>query len=208
MKVEREVIIDLLPAYFSGEASAPTRALVEDYFREHPDFEKTARSANGPLEELKVPISALDAAHEKLVFERARQVRETSSSYLWMAILFTLMLFMFRIHDHKIVWILWEKSVQSGITFAAVAAFLWVLFFNTRGLKEPMRAHTKFLWTAVFYTLLLGFFTVKDHRIVWFFFSSDPTVGILFSCVAVGTWITYFLLRRKARRETEASTRS
>jgi hypothetical protein len=39
MKLEREVIVDLLPAYFSGEASAATRALVEEYFREHPDFE-------------------------------------------------------------------------------------------------------------------------------------------------------------------------
>ena len=33
MKLEREVIIDLLPAYFSGEASAATRALVEDFSR-------------------------------------------------------------------------------------------------------------------------------------------------------------------------------
>ena len=39
MKLEREVIIDLLPAYFSGEASAATRMLVEDYFREDPEFE-------------------------------------------------------------------------------------------------------------------------------------------------------------------------
>ena len=47
MKLEREVIIDLLPAYFSGEASAATRTLVEDFFRENPDFEKSARSAAG-----------------------------------------------------------------------------------------------------------------------------------------------------------------
>ena len=42
MNLEREVIVDLLPAYFSGEASAATRALVEDYFRQHPEFEKPA----------------------------------------------------------------------------------------------------------------------------------------------------------------------
>ena len=36
MKLEREVIIDLLPAYFSGEASAATRTLVEDYFPREP----------------------------------------------------------------------------------------------------------------------------------------------------------------------------
>jgi hypothetical protein len=199
MNVEREVIIDLLPAYFSGEASAATRALVEEYFRQHPDFERTARAADGPLEELKVPLAALDAEREKLAFERARQVRENSASFLWMAILFTAMLFLFRVHDHKIIWILWEKPIQGGITFAAAAAFMWLLFFNSRGLKEPMRAHTKFLWVAIFYTVLLGLFRIKDHKIVWIFFGDDPALGVILPCVAAGTWITYFLLRWKAK---------
>jgi hypothetical protein len=53
MIVERGVIIDLLPAYFSGEASAATCALVEEYFRQDPEFEKMARGANRPLESLK-----------------------------------------------------------------------------------------------------------------------------------------------------------
>ena len=57
MKLEREVIIDLLPAYFSGEASVATRTLVEDFFRENPDFEKSARSAAGPLESLRLPCA-------------------------------------------------------------------------------------------------------------------------------------------------------
>lgn len=202
MTLEREIIIDLLPAYFSGEASAATCALVEEYFREHPEFEKTARDANGPLDELKVPISALDAAQERLAFERARQVRETSSSFLWMAILFTVLPFAFRIHDHRLVWIFWENPEQSGVrVFIAAAIFLWILFFNSRRLKEPLRAHTKFLWTAIFYTLLLGLFTVKDHKIVWYFFSPDPGFGVMIAGVGLGTWITYFILRRKAKRE-------
>ena len=32
MNVTREVIFDLLPVYFAGDASADTRALVEDFF--------------------------------------------------------------------------------------------------------------------------------------------------------------------------------
>src|SRR5215475_5518254 len=200
MKVEREVIIDLLPAYFSGEASAATRALVEAYFREHPDFEKTARIANSPLEGLKVPMSALDAAQEKLAFERARQVSEAKFSYLWMAILFTVIPFIFRIRDHKISFIMWDgESRHGGLMFIGLAVFLWLLFFYSRNRTEPMRAHTKFLWTAIFYTLLLGLFTVKDHKIVWYFFSSDPVMSTVFLCVAAGTWITYFIMRFRAR---------
>jgi hypothetical protein len=43
MKVTREVIIDLLPAYFSNEASADTRALVEEFFRQDPEFAEMAK---------------------------------------------------------------------------------------------------------------------------------------------------------------------
>lgn len=60
MNVTREVITDLLPIYFSGEASGDTKVLVEDYFRQDPDFERIARSAATPLETLRAaaPIPA------------------------------------------------------------------------------------------------------------------------------------------------------
>ena len=53
MNVTREVVTDLLPIYFSGEASGDTKVLVEDYFRQDPDFERIARSAATPLETLR-----------------------------------------------------------------------------------------------------------------------------------------------------------
>src|SRR5205814_4494726 len=34
MNVTREVVTDLLPIYFAGEASGDTKVLVEDYFRQ------------------------------------------------------------------------------------------------------------------------------------------------------------------------------
>ena len=60
MNVTREVVTDLLPIYFSGEASGDTKVLVEDYFRQDPDFERIARSAAAPLETLRAaaPIAA------------------------------------------------------------------------------------------------------------------------------------------------------
>jgi hypothetical protein len=41
MNITREVVTDLLPVYFSGEASGDTKVLVEDYFRQDPDFDPT-----------------------------------------------------------------------------------------------------------------------------------------------------------------------
>lgn len=199
MKVEREVIIDLLPAYFSGEASAATRALVEEYFREHPEFEKTARSANRALESLRVPVAALDEAKAKLVFERARQITEIRSSMLWLAVSFTLILGLFRIQDHKIVWIIWNKSHVSAMVFVVLAVFFWLFYLRTRYLKAPMRTHSRYLWAAVLYTVLPFLFTIKDHRIVWLFFGQDPTAGILFLAIAVVNWIGFFYQRWKAK---------
>ena len=45
MNITQEVVTDLLPVYFSDEASSDTKSLVEEYFRENPDFERMARSA-------------------------------------------------------------------------------------------------------------------------------------------------------------------
>jgi hypothetical protein len=64
MNVTQEVITDLLPIYLSGEASSDTKTLVENYFREHPEFERIARSAGTPLETLRA-AAPIGAASEK-----------------------------------------------------------------------------------------------------------------------------------------------
>jgi hypothetical protein len=204
MKLEREVIIDLLPAYFSGESSAATRALVEEYFRENPDFEAAARRSNHPLEGLKVLSAAADDAREKLALERARQFTETRTSFLWLAVCFTLILPVFRIHNQQIVWILWNPPLI-GIIFTLMAAFFWALYLSVRHFKEPMRADTRSLWLACFYTILLflpgGF---RDHKIRLIFFWDEPNIGVVFSVITVALWITFFYQRWKAKRARSA----
>ena len=199
MKLEREVIVDLLPAYFSGEASAATRALVEEYFREHPDFEASARRAGGPLEGLKVPALTADKEKEKLALERARMVVETRSSYLWLAILFTLMQFLFRIQDHKIVWVIWAKSAITGTVFAATAVLFWLFYFYTRKRKTPMPVRVRFLWMALFYTIMPFLFTIQNHKVVWLF-KNDPDVAVIMGGIALVQWLLYFYHRWMARR--------
>src|SRR2546423_12424401 len=43
MNVTREVILDLLPVYLSGDASPDTRALVEEYFKQDEEFARRVR---------------------------------------------------------------------------------------------------------------------------------------------------------------------
>jgi hypothetical protein len=44
MKVTRDVVLDLLPLYLSGEASADTRALVVEYLAQDPELARRIRS--------------------------------------------------------------------------------------------------------------------------------------------------------------------
>ena len=206
MKIEREIIVDLLPAYFSGEASAATRALVEDFFRENPDFEKSARSAAGPLESLKAAPSrlgaGLDPEKEKLALERARLVTETRTSFFWLAVISTLMLFLFRIQNGKLIWIVWGGSGFGGrgALFIAMAVFFWLFYFYVRSRTTPLPAHTKFLWMASFYSLLAGLFKIENHRIVWVLFQGDPSAGIFIAAFAAALWGIYFIQRWQFKR--------
>lgn len=199
MKLEKEVIVDLLPAYFSGEASAATRALVEEYFRDNPDFEKFARNAASPLDTLRVPASELDSTKEKLAFERARTLTETRTSFLGLAIITTLMLFLFRFEKGKIIWIFLSESTR-GMLFLAMAVFFWAVYLYVRARKEPLPSYLKFLWMAIFYTAMTFLFKIQNHKFVWVFFNDDPSAGFIFSFFSLGLWITYFIQRWKAKR--------
>jgi hypothetical protein len=199
MKIEREIIVDLLPAYFSGESSAATRALVEEYFRENPDFEKSARSAGGVLDSLKVLAPRLDPEKERLTLERARLVVETRSTFLWMAILFTLLPGVFHIRDHKMVWVLWEGSAVRGIILSVTALFLWFMYFQTRRRKDPVPLRIRFLWVACFYSVLPFLFTFQDHKMVWLF-NSEPDVAYIMGAVGLIQWGLFFYHTWKARR--------
>ena len=90
MNVKRDVITDLLPVYFSGEASEDTKQLVEIYFRENPDFERTARRAAIPLEELgrTAPVAA-EAEREKCDLQWARKEFFRRRVVFGVALLFT-----------------------------------------------------------------------------------------------------------------------
>jgi anti-sigma factor RsiW len=62
MKISRDVILDLLPVYLAGEASADTRSLVEEYLETDPQLAKVAKeSAAAKLPgDIPVPLTQED----------------------------------------------------------------------------------------------------------------------------------------------------
>ncbi len=120
MTVTRPVIIDLWPIYASGEASAETRALVEEFLREDPEFARQLQ--NNPLAAIEPPSLPPDT--EMRAFTRARRRLTGYRGLLQMAMIFSGLAFARIVSDTS-----WDVSPRQFIITAAIAAAFWIAFF-------------------------------------------------------------------------------
>lgn len=83
--ISRKVVMDLLPAYFSGEASAQTREIVETYLAGDPAFAERVRrdwvDAIGALDELPATLALPDDPEAKRALNRLEWIRYV----IWMS---------------------------------------------------------------------------------------------------------------------------
>jgi len=122
MTVTRPVIIDLWPSYAAGEASAETRALVEEFLHGDPEFARQLQE--NPLAAIQPPSLPPDT--EVHAFTRARR---RLSGYPWllqMAVLFSALAFARIVSDTS-----WDVSPRRFIITAGIASAFWIGFFVT-----------------------------------------------------------------------------
>lgn len=126
MNITRDVMTDLLPVYFSGEASEDTKQLVETYFRENPDFEWIARRAAMPLEQLRraAPVRA-EAEREKYALQRARKEFLRRRVVFGVALLFTFAPLMPGYTDGRVVWTAFLNNPWQLAFFWCLAGLFW-----------------------------------------------------------------------------------
>ena len=122
MSITRPVIVDLWPAYVSGEASAETRSLVEEFLRTDPEFARQLRK--NPLGGIAPP--PLPADVETNAFVRARRRLRGFPWLLQLAMLFSASAFARIVSDTS-----WDVSPRNFIITAAIAACFWIAFFVT-----------------------------------------------------------------------------
>ena len=122
MSITRPVILDLWPAYVSGEASAETRALVDEYLRGDPEFARQLRE--DPLGGIEPPPLPPDV--ETTAFARARRQLRGFPWLLHLAITFSAFAFGRIVSDTS-----WDVSPRNFIITAAIAACFWIAFFVT-----------------------------------------------------------------------------
>jgi hypothetical protein len=149
MKVTREVMKDLLPLYFSGEASDDTRTLVEEYFRENPEFERMARGSARSLEMLQTTVAvAPEAKKEKRDLESVHKAVWRHKLNFGLALLFTLVPLAFVYSKGHLVWMMVRNAPWEAGLYWLMAALFWVLYF-----VRPRR-RTASLITAIFFAVI------------------------------------------------------
>lgn len=133
MKITREVVSDLWPLYQSGEASADTRALVEEFLRAEPEFARHLESDES-AQLLGVSPASLAPDHEVRTLNRVRRAMIQKDWPLFLAMLFSCMAFARIVSDTS-----FDVSPRRFIITAAIAAVFWVWFFVRLIRRLPSR---------------------------------------------------------------------
>ena len=136
MNVTREVLKDLLPAYLAGEASADTRALVEEFARQDPDFAATLETQRRELaagtRAMREPGVGLPPDHELRTLARTRAVAERSRWLMAVALMFTAFPLSCTFEGSRITFLVLRDVPSLAMACWAAAAGFWIAFLSTQ----------------------------------------------------------------------------
>lgn len=130
MHITKDVINDLLPVYLAGEASADTRALVEEFLRADPSMaaEVKAHAARSTalLESLAEVPAPAPALQEKAAFERIREHARYRNQFFVFAMVFALLPFSFVVADGDVTWIMLRDNPKQAGMFLVASGLCWI----------------------------------------------------------------------------------
>lgn len=127
MKITEKIIEDLLPLYWDGEASTDTVALIETYFKEHPDFAAGLQKRDGknPLVDIPIPLKQED---EMKILDKTKKMFRLRSLLMALAILTTALPFSVwdvSFDDVEGVNSLWNAAPEAAVFSALIALASW-----------------------------------------------------------------------------------
>lgn len=131
MNITRDVVKDLLTVYLAGDASADTRAVVEEWLRSDRELAGAVELARG----LKLPeVAPPRPTVEKRAFDRTRRRLRWRGVLLGAAIYFTTLPLAVTFGSDGFRGLLLEDWT-ARVPVLVVAAALWVVYWRTsRGL--------------------------------------------------------------------------
>jgi anti-sigma factor RsiW len=132
MNVTRDVIVDLLPIYLEGEASADTRALVEDFLARDPELARLAATRAEDLLSVEVPANPTPE-DEMRALDKAKKLLRWKGSLVGAAVFFSLLpLSIYNLDDGAGVRMLWSSHPAAAGAALAVAGALWIAVLTLR----------------------------------------------------------------------------
>ena len=136
MKITREVVMDLVPAYLAGEASADTRALVEEFAKQDAEFARTleaqGREVAAGTQALKQPAAAPTRDHELVTLERTRRAAGNLRWLMGIALMCTAFPLSFAFEGNRVTFLLVRDVPVLAMACWVAALIFWGMFVAAR----------------------------------------------------------------------------
>ena len=135
MNITKDIISDLIPLYVANECSADTRALIEEYLRQHPQEAAELRRIMSTSMPGAVP--AAKNLEEMDSLRKARRIVRRRSWVLAFAIFFSLAPLSFLHTGGHTYWFFRESPVSAAI-YGTLGLVFWVIHFILRNRSQTL----------------------------------------------------------------------
>lgn len=136
MNITRDVVADLLSAYLAGEASADTRALVEEFARQDAEFARTLearrREFTAGAGALREPAASLPPDHELRTLARTRGMAARLRWLMAVALVLTVFPLSFTFEGSRITFQVLRDVPSVAMACWVAAAGFWIAFLSTQ----------------------------------------------------------------------------
>jgi anti-sigma factor RsiW len=129
MTITRDIVIDLLPVYEAGEASADTRAAVEAFLAQDSELARIVRAARSKPAVPATRNTAAAPEGEREAVERTRKALRRKGWTLALAVFFTFVPFTFVFRGSELGFFMWRDEPGSRLLLLS-AVYLWWSYYR------------------------------------------------------------------------------
>lgn len=128
--VSRDVIMDLLPAFLSGEVSSDSRVLIENFTKQDPEFAAHVKNESKALLTQNVSVS-MRRDREMEALHKTKRLISRRGWHLAFAIFFTLTAVSYQFGPKGFKWT-WQDAPFVSVLSVAVGVFFWIVYFHSK----------------------------------------------------------------------------
>jgi anti-sigma factor RsiW len=129
MKIEREVVQDLLPLYLEGEVSPATRRLVEECLAQDPELQKLVQSSQSKRDVPQVPLRTEPVLR---VLEQTKRQLNRQKWLQFFALLLTITPFTFVVQGGELQFFLLRDAPAVLLPLWGGAVVCWLFYWRLR----------------------------------------------------------------------------